>query len=236
MGEENACVFGMQWGDEGKGKIVDLLSGDFDIVVRTQGGSNAGHTVVIGSDKFILHLVPSGILRDGVTCVIGNGVVVDPAQLLDEVAELRQRGVDTAGRLLVSDRAHVVLPYHKALDAARENALGPGKLGTTLRGIGPAYGDKVSLSPTFTFPKGSALLTENLDSTVFFSVNKLSNNVPCSKTAKCSIKVIIPGNTSLILFIYIDTIYGNKIKKILIKTNKDKSTISYSPTLIPLNY
>jgi len=144
MGEENACVFGMQWGDEGKGKIVDLLSGDFDIVVRTQGGSNAGHTVVIGSDKFILHLVPSGILRDGVTCVIGNGVVVDPAQLLDEVAELRQRGVDTAGRLLVSDRAHVVLPYHKALDAARENALGPGKLGTTLRGIGPAYGDKVA--------------------------------------------------------------------------------------------
>ena len=144
MSERNACVVGMQWGDEGKGKIVDLLSKDFDIVVRTQGGSNAGHTVVIGDEKFILHLIPSGILRDGKTCVIGNGVVVDPEQLLSEIKELNGRGVATAGKLLISDRAHTVMPYHKALDAARENALGDDKIGTTLRGIGPAYADKAA--------------------------------------------------------------------------------------------
>ena len=144
MNERNACVLGMQWGDEGKGKIIDLLSGDFDVVVRAQGGSNAGHTVVVGDEKFVLHLVPSGILRKGVACVIGNGVVVDPDQLLSELEELRGRGVDVAGRLLVSDRAQVVMPYHKALDAAKEKALGDNKIGTTLRGIGPAYADKAA--------------------------------------------------------------------------------------------
>ncbi len=144
MNNRNACVIGMQWGDEGKGKIIDLLSKDFDIVVRAQGGSNAGHTVVVGDQKFVLHLIPSGILRDGITCVIGNGVVVDPDQLLAEIEELRGRGVESAGKLLVSDRAQVVMPYHKALDAAREKALGDSKIGTTLRGIGPAYGDKVA--------------------------------------------------------------------------------------------
>lgn len=133
----------MQWGDEGKGKIIDLLSANFDIVVRAQGGSNAGHTVVIGDQKFILHLVPSGILRENVTCVIGNGVVIDPDQLLKEIDELRARGVEAGGKLLVSDRAQVVMPYHKALDAAREKMLGDSKIGTTLRGIGPAYIDKV---------------------------------------------------------------------------------------------
>ena len=146
MNEQNACVIGMQWGDEGKGKIIDLLSKDFDVVVRTQGGSNAGHTVVVGDDKFVLHLVPSGILRDGATCVVGNGVVVDPEQLLNEIEELEGRGVRVAGKLLVSDRAHAVMPYHKALDAAKENALGDKKIGTTLRGIGPAYGDKIARS------------------------------------------------------------------------------------------
>ena len=146
MNEQNACVIGMQWGDEGKGKIVDLLSKDFDVVVRTQGGSNAGHTVVVGDDKFVLHLVPSGILRDGATCVVGNGVVVDPEQLLNEIEELNGRGVRVAGKLLVSDRAHAVMPYHKALDAAKEDALGDKKIGTTLRGIGPAYGDKIARS------------------------------------------------------------------------------------------
>ncbi len=144
MNKQNACVIGMQWGDEGKGKVIDLLSKDFDIVVRAQGGSNAGHTVVIGDEEFILHLIPSGILRDSVTCVIGNGVVVDPEQLLTEIAELQGRNVEVAGKLLVSDRAQVVMPYHKALDAAREKALGDGKLGTTLRGIGPAYAEKVA--------------------------------------------------------------------------------------------
>ena len=133
----------MQWGDEGKGKIIDLLSADFDIVVRAQGGSNAGHTVVIGDQKFILHLVPSGVLREKVLCIIGNGVVVDPDQLLKELDELRQRGIEAGGKLLVSDRAQVVMPYHKVLDAAGEKLLGDNKIGTTLRGIGPAYIDKV---------------------------------------------------------------------------------------------
>ncbi|MFO7897651.1 MAG: adenylosuccinate synthase [Planctomycetota bacterium] len=143
MKEQNACVVGMQWGDEGKGKVIDLLSEQFDVVVRAQGGSNAGHTVVVGDRKFILHLVPSGVIR-GASCVIGNGVVVDPDQLRDEIEELRERGVEVAGNLLVSDRAHVVCPYHKALDAAREQALGDRKIGTTLRGIGPTYADKVA--------------------------------------------------------------------------------------------
>ncbi|MFW6107568.1 MAG: adenylosuccinate synthase [bacterium] len=143
MKEQNACVVGMQWGDEGKGKVIDLLSEQFDVVVRAQGGSNAGHTVVVGDRKFILHLVPSGIIR-GASCVIGNGVVVDPDQLLNEIEELRDRGVEVAGNLLVSDRAQVVCPYHKALDAAREQALGDKKIGTTLRGIGPTYADKVA--------------------------------------------------------------------------------------------
>ncbi len=120
MNEQNCCVVGMQWGDEGKGKIIDLLSKDFDIVVRAQGGSNAGHTVVIGEEKFVLHLIPSGILREGVTCIVGNGVVVDPEGLLQEVEELRRRGIECDGRILISDRAHVVMPYHKALDGASE--------------------------------------------------------------------------------------------------------------------
>ena len=144
MNELNACVIGMQWGDEGKGKIIDLLSRDFPIIVRAQGGSNAGHTVVIGDQKFVLHLIPSGVLRDGTTCVIGNGVVIDPDQLLAEMDELRGRGIEAGGKLLISDRAQVVMPYHKALDAAREKSLGDGKIGTTLRGIGPAYADKAA--------------------------------------------------------------------------------------------
>jgi len=144
MNERNACVIGMQWGDEGKGKIIDLLSEDFDIVVRTQGGSNAGHTVVVDKEKFVLHLIPSGILREQVTCVIGNGVVVDPEQLTEEMAGLRERNIEIPGRLLISDRAQVVMPYHKALDGAKEKALGDRKIGTTLRGIGPAYTEKVA--------------------------------------------------------------------------------------------
>ncbi len=140
----NACVVGMQWVDEGKGKIIDLLSPEFDVVVRAQGGSNAGHTVVVGAQKYVLHLIPSGILHDKVACIIGNGVVVDPDQLQAEIRDLRERGVEVAGKLLVSDRAHVVTPCHKALDAAREAALADQKIGTTLRGIGPAYADKAA--------------------------------------------------------------------------------------------
>jgi adenylosuccinate synthase len=132
-------VVGAQWGDEGKGKLVDVLSERADCVVRYQGGANAGHTVVIGEEQFILQQIPSGILHGRTTCVIGNGVVLDPETLFKELDGLTGRGVDTAGRLFVSERAHLVLPYHKLLDAASEKSQ---KIGTTGRGIGPTYEDK----------------------------------------------------------------------------------------------
>ncbi len=133
-------IVGAQWGDEGKGKIVDLLSEDADIVARYQGGANAGHTVVIGGEKFVLHLIPAGILQPDTACVIGNGVVIDPAALLHEIEMLAKQGVQVQGRLFISPRAHAVMPYHKMLD--KEEADLPGKIGTTGRGIGPAYVDK----------------------------------------------------------------------------------------------
>ncbi|HSF99609.1 MAG TPA: adenylosuccinate synthase [Vicinamibacterales bacterium] len=139
----NLCVLGAQWGDEGKGKIVDLLTPRFSIVARYQGGHNAGHTVFVGGQKFVLHLIPSGILHAGVRCVIGNGVVVDPTALFKEVDELAALGIDVGGRLLVSDRAHLILPYHRELDLLAEARRGERKIGTTSRGIGPAYEDKI---------------------------------------------------------------------------------------------
>jgi adenylosuccinate synthase len=132
-------VVGAQWGDEGKGKLVDVLAERAEFVVRYQGGANAGHTVVIGDEQFILRQIPSGILHPRVTCVIGNGVVLDSENFFAELDGLTQRGIDTTGRLIVSDRAHLVLPYHKQLDAASEKSQ---KIGTTGRGIGPAYEDK----------------------------------------------------------------------------------------------
>jgi len=138
----NIAVVGGQWGDEGKGKIVDLLARRFSIVARYQGGHNAGHTVHVGGRKFILRLIPSGILHPGVGCVIGNGVVLDLKALFDEVGELASAGIDVNGRLLVSDRAHVILPYHRDLDKLSEASLGARMIGTTSRGIGPAYEDK----------------------------------------------------------------------------------------------
>jgi adenylosuccinate synthase len=132
-------VVGAQWGDEGKGKLVDVLAERADLVVRYQGGANAGHTVVIGDTQFILRQIPSGILHPGVTCVVGNGVVLEPETFFGELDQLAERGISTAGRIVVSDRAHLVLPYHKLLDAASEKSQ---KLGTTGRGIGPAYEDK----------------------------------------------------------------------------------------------
>jgi adenylosuccinate synthase len=132
-------VVGAQWGDEGKGKLVDVLAERADFVVRYQGGANAGHTVVIGDKQFVLRQIPSGILHARVTCVIGNGVVLEPENLFHELDALHERGINTEGRLFVSDRAHLVLPYHKLLDAASERSQ---KLGTTGRGIGPAYEDK----------------------------------------------------------------------------------------------
>ena len=140
----NIAVLGAQWGDEGKGKIVDLLTPHFSIVARYQGGHNAGHTVYVGGQKFVLHLIPSGILHAGVTCVIGNGVVVDPQALFAEVDELAALGIDVDGRLLVSDRAHLILPYHRELDVLSEARRGERKIGTTSRGIGPAYEDKIA--------------------------------------------------------------------------------------------
>jgi len=142
FGPKRQCVVvvGAQWGDEGKGKIVDVLAERADLVVRYQGGANAGHTVVKGDEEFILHQSPSGILHEGSQCLIGNGVVLDPETLVHEMDELAARGVRVEGRLLVSDRAHLVLPYHKLLDRASERQQ---QIGTTGRGIGPAYEDKI---------------------------------------------------------------------------------------------
>jgi adenylosuccinate synthase len=140
----NTILVGAQWGDEGKGKIIDVLTEEADIVVRTQGGNNAGHTVLIGKQKYVLHLVPSGILRRGKKCVIGNGVVIDPISLVNEIDGLRKLGVKVDGNLFISETAHLVFPYHRELDAHREGLKGRTKIGTTKRGIGPAYGDKAA--------------------------------------------------------------------------------------------
>jgi adenylosuccinate synthase len=137
-------VVGSQWGDEGKGKITDLLSEEADIIVRYQGGCNAGHTVVKGDEQYIFHLVPSGILHEGVKCLIGNGVVVDPQSLLQEIESLKKKNIEIDGNLLIDFKAHVVLPYHKTLDEIKEIKRGKDKIGTTKRGIGPAYADKIA--------------------------------------------------------------------------------------------
>lgn len=141
---KNVVVLGTQWGDEGKGKVVDLLTDKAAYVVRYQGGHNAGHTLVINGEKTVLHLIPSGVLRDGVTCVIGNGVVLSPEALMTEIAMLEERGVPVKERLVISEACPLILPYHIALDQAREKARGNKAIGTTGRGIGPAYEDKVS--------------------------------------------------------------------------------------------
>jgi adenylosuccinate synthase len=139
----NTVVVGTQWGDEGKGKIVDLLTAEADLVVRFQGGNNAGHTLVVKGKKFIFHLIPSGILYKGKKCLIGNGVVVDPGVLLEEIEELARAGIEVGPeRLGLSEKAHIIMPYHKAVDLAREEAKGKEKIGTTGRGIGPCYEDK----------------------------------------------------------------------------------------------
>ena len=161
-------LIGAQWGDEGKGKIVDLLTDQASAVVRFQGGHNAGHTLVIGGRKTVLHLIPSGILREGVGCFIGNGVVVSPQALLEEIDMLQGAGVEVTKRLTISEACPLILPYHAALDQARERAKGEGKIGTTGRGIGPAYEDKVArrairLQDLFHRERFAAKLGEVLD-------------------------------------------------------------------------
>jgi adenylosuccinate synthase len=164
----NVVVIGAQWGDEGKGKIVDLLTNRVAGVVRFQGGHNAGHTLVINGRKTILRLIPSGILHEGVTCFIGNGVVLSPKALLDEIAELKAAGIDVPKRLRISEACPLILPHHIALDKAREEAAGAAKIGTTGRGIGPAYEDKVArrairVQDLFTRERFAAKLGEVLD-------------------------------------------------------------------------
>jgi adenylosuccinate synthase len=139
----NIAVLGAQWGDEGKGKIVDMLTPHFSAVARYQGGHNAGHTVYVNGKKFVLHLIPSGILHPDVTCLIGNGVVIDPQALFAEVEELARGGIVVDGRLKISEKAHIILPYHRELDILSEARRGERKIGTTSRGIGPAYEDKI---------------------------------------------------------------------------------------------
>ena len=141
----NVVIVGVQWGDEGKGKFVDLLAQEIDYVVRFQGGNNAGHTVIVDGKKAALHLVPSGILHEGKICLIGNGVVLDPVVFVEELDTLIGQGVDVSpNRLKISSKTHLIMPYHKVLDKARENKLEKGqKIGTTGRGIGPCYEDKV---------------------------------------------------------------------------------------------
>jgi adenylosuccinate synthase len=140
----NIVVIGAQWGDEGKGKIVDLLTEKFDIVIRYQGGHNAGHTVIVNGRKYVLHLIPSGILHGNKVCLIGPGVVIDPKALLEEIRLLEGAGIRVKGNLLISNRAHLILPYHRALEQAAEEARGQKRIGTTSRGIGPAYEDKTA--------------------------------------------------------------------------------------------
>jgi adenylosuccinate synthase len=140
----NIVVAGAQWGDEGKGKVVDLLTDKVQVVARFNGGHNAGHTIFIGKDKFVLHMIPSGVLHPGILCVMGNGMVIEPWALEKEIAQLAERGIEVEENLVISDRAHLVLPHHRAIEAANEERRGERRIGTTLRGIGPAYEDKAA--------------------------------------------------------------------------------------------
>ena len=160
-------VVGSQWGDEAKAKIVDYLAVDADYIVRFQGGANAGHTVIVDGNEFIFHLIPAGIMYPDKICIIGNGVVIDPTALMDEIAELKKRGIEVDGRLFISQKAHLVMPYHKLLDQAFEKYKGNNSLGTTGRGIGPAYRDKAG--------RVGIRIVDLLDKEVF--ANKLERNV-----------------------------------------------------------
>ncbi len=173
-------ILGLQWGDEGKGKIVDMLAERFDVIARYQGGHNAGHTVNIEGEKFVLHLIPSGILHPGKQCVIGNGVVVDPGALFQEMEELRQHGIaDFEGRLFVSARAHVIMPYHRLLDRAHEYELGTKKIGTTGRGIGPTYENKIARSGiVISDLLHESLFREKLEENLAYAKRVIQEDIP----------------------------------------------------------
>lgn len=177
---KNTAVVGLQWGDEGKGKIVDILTAKHDVIVRYNGGANAGHTVVVGDERYALHLIPSGILYGDKLCVIGNGVVVDPVQLIEEIDTLRDRGIEVGDNLKVSDRAHVVMPYHKEHDAALERKLsqvagkGDQSIGTTKRGIGPAYADKIHRATAIR-------MGDLLDHDVLLDTLKITCSIRCAE-------------------------------------------------------
>ncbi|MDF0606347.1 adenylosuccinate synthase [Neisseriaceae bacterium TC5R-5] len=196
---KNVVVIGTQWGDEGKGKIVDWLTDHARAVVRFQGGHNAGHTLVVGGKKTVLRLIPSGILRDGVECFIGNGVVLSPEALLKEIDELEAAGVNVAARLRIAEGCPLILPYHVALDQAREAAKGAGKIGTTGRGIGPCYEDKVArralrVIDLFDKEHFAAKLQENVDYynfqlTQYFKVEAVNYQLILEQTLKLAERI-----------------------------------------------
>ena len=199
-------VIGTQWGDEGKGKYIDMLARTSDVVVRFSGGNNAGHTIVVNGEKYALHLIPSGILHEGKTCIIGNGVVVDPAVLLDEMKQLNERGISTE-RLFVSDRAHVIMPYHRVLDELQEKFRGKDSIGTTKRGIGPCYCDKADRS--------GIRMCDLVDEEVFIA--KTRDNL---KIKNLLIEKVYGGqrlDEEQIISEYLD--YGRKLKKYVTDVN-----------------
>jgi adenylosuccinate synthase len=206
----NTILVGAQWGDEGKGKIIDFLTESANVVVRSQGGNNAGHTVIVGGKKYVLHLIPSGILRKGTMCVIGNGVVIDPASLAAEIEDLRKQKISvTPKNLMISDCAHLTLPVHRALDRAKEKAKGKGKIGTTGRGIGPTYSDKAArvglrtgdlLNPT-RFAKRLKERVEEANAHLRAIGGELIDFAQAKKECLDAAKVIVPflGNTVVFL-------------------------------------
>ena len=196
-------IVGSQWGDEGKGKIVDLLSENVDICARYQGGPNAGHSIVLGEKKYILHLIPSGILHSGIINVIGNGVVVDPAVLLEEIEFLKKNNIDVSGRLKISGSAHLILPYHKVLDKAQESSKQLNKIGTTGRGIGPAYVDKYNRSGI----RVVDLLDENI------LQEKIKQNLDQKNKILTTIYGLEPLSVDSIVEQYLE--YGAKIREFI---------------------
>lgn len=200
----NIVILGAQWGDEGKGKVIDIYAPKVDIIARYQGGNNAGHTVVIGEDEFILHLIPSGILHKDKICVIGNGVVIDPKALLEEIGMLEKKNVHVDGRLFISEEAHVIFPYHRKLDELKEEK--KKKIGTTKKGIGPCYADKVARS--------GIRITDLLDEKTFRE--KLESNLEEKNAIFSKIYNIEPFSFDAIYNEY--TSYAGKIKKYVANT------------------